>query len=87
MWLVKCLKSFVSEHLVIVNTLNSLKNCTANLPSYRYIPLAKAELEKDGLSVFEILGLFVITLTPDDTYYPPNRKNLQHSVLLQLSKI
>ena len=32
MWLVKCVKSLVSELLATVNMLNSLKICTAALP-------------------------------------------------------
>ena len=86
MKLVKCLKSLVSEHLAKINMLNSQKNCTTALPSDCFITLAKVELETVRLSVSEILGVFVNTLTADDTYSLRNRKNLQHSVQLRLSK-
>ena len=86
MKLVKCLKSLVSEHLAKINMLNSQKNCTTALPSDCFITLAKVELETVRLSVSEILGAFVNTLTAHDTYSLRNRNNLQDSVQLRLSK-
>ena len=86
MWLVKCVKNIVSKHLVTLNTLNSLKNCTTVLPSNSFITLAKVELENVRLSVSEILGVFATTMTPDDKYSLRNRKNIPHSVQVQLSK-
>ena len=86
MWLVKCLKSLVSEHLATVNMLKSQKNCTTALPSDCFIPLAKTESENVRLSVSEILGVFVNTLSADVMYPLRNRKILPHSIQLQLSK-
>ena len=86
MWLVKCLKSFVSEYLATVNMLNSLKNCTTALPWYCFMTFAKIELQNNRFSVSEILGVFVNTLTADDKYSLCNRKNLPDSIELQLSK-
>ena len=67
--------------------LNSLKNWTTALPSYCLITLAKLELENIRLSVSEILGVFVNTLTADDKYFLRNRKNLPQPIELPLSKI
>ena len=86
MWLVKCLKNLASEHLGTVNMLNSLKTCTTALPLYFFIILAKIELANIRLSVSEILGVFVNTLTADDNYSLNNRKNLPQPIQLQLSK-
>ena len=47
---------------------------------------AKIELQNNGFSVSEILGVFVNILTADDKYFLCNRKNLPHSIELQLSK-
>ena len=66
MWLVACLKNLVSEHLATMNVLNSRKICTIALPSYFFITLAKIELENIHLSVSEIAGVFVNTLTTDE---------------------
>ena len=49
--------------------------------------LAKIDLENIRLSVSEILGVFVNTLTADDNYSLNNRKNLRLPIELQLSKI
>ena len=49
--------------------------------------MAKSELENVGLSVSEILGLFVNTLTANDKYSFLNRKNLLEPIQLQMSKI
>ena len=86
MWSVKSLRSPITENLAAVNMLNSLKNCTTTLPSYFFITLAKFELKNVGLSVFEILEVFVKTLPANKKYYLRNRKNLWYSVQLQLSK-
>ena len=86
MWLVKNLKSIISDHLVTVNMLNSLKNCTTALPSYCFITFAKIELENVRVRVSETLGVFVNTLTADDKYSLCNRKNLPQPIQLQLSK-
>ena len=48
--------------------------------------LAKIDLENIRLSVSEILGVFVNTLTADDNYSLNNRKNLPQPIQLQLSK-
>ena len=66
MWLVKCLKSLVSEHRPTVSMLNSLKNCTKALASYCFITLAKNDLGNVGFSVSEVLGVFVNKLTAED---------------------
>ena len=67
-WLVKCLKSLFSEHRLTVSMLNSLKTCTAALPSYCFITFTKIELQNVCLSISETLGVFVNTLTADDKY-------------------
>ena len=87
MWLVKYLKSLSSEHRSTVNILNSLKNCTATLPLYCFITLAKIKMGNAGVSVSEILGVFVNTLTSDGKYSLRNRQNLPQSIQLQMSKI
>ena len=61
MWLVKCLKSLVSENLLTVNMLNSLKTCTAAFPLNFSITLSKIDLENMRLSVSKIPGVFVNT--------------------------
>ena len=86
MWVVKCRKVLMSEHLAKVNMLNSLKNCTTALPSYYLITLAKTELEDVGLSISEMLGVFFNTLTADNKYSLRNRKNLRQPIQLQLFK-
>ena len=86
MWLVKCLKSLVSEHLATVSMLSSLKKWNKALPSYIFITLAKIELENVGFSVFEVLRVFANTLTANDRYSFRNRNNLQQPNQLQLSK-
>ena len=83
MWLVKCLKSFISDYLATVSMLISLKTCTAVVPSYCFITLAKIELENVRLSVSEILGVFVNTSTADDKYSLCNKKNLLQPIQLQ----
>ena len=65
MWVVKYLKSFVSEHLVTVSMLKSLETYTTGLPSNCFIPLAKIESESFGISGSEILQVFVKRLTAD----------------------
>ena len=87
MWLVKYLKSLSSEHRSTVNILNSLKNCTATLPLYCFITLAKIKMGNARVSVSEILGVFVNTLTANDKYSFLNRKNLLEPIQLQMSKI
>ena len=87
MWLVKYLKSLSSEHRSTVNILNSLKNCTATLPLYCFITLAKIKMGNARVSVSEILGVFVNTLTSDGKYSLLNRQNLPQSIQLQMSKI
>ena len=87
MFFAKRLKNLISEHLATVNMLNSLKNWTTALPSYCLITLAKTELENIRLSVFEILEVFVNTLTADDKYFLRSRKNLPQPIELPLSKI
>ena len=87
MWLVKYLKSLSSEHRSTVNILNSLKNCTATLPLYCFITLAKIKMGNARVSVSEILGVFVNTLTSDGKYSLRNRQNLPQSIQLQMSKI
>ena len=64
----------------------SLKTCTAVVPSYCFITLAKIELENVRLSVSEILGVFVGTSTADDKYYLRNKKNSLQPIHLQWSK-
>ena len=86
MWLVKSLKSVVSEHRSTVSMLKSLKKFTKALLSYCFITLAKIELGKSRFSVFELLGVFVNTLTANDKYSLRTRKNLQPPNELQLSK-
>ena len=86
MWLVKCLKSLVSEHRSTVNILNSLKKFTRAAPSYCFITFTKIELENFPLSVSEILGVFLNTLTADDKYSLPNSKDLWQPIQLRLSK-
>ena len=76
----------VSEHLVRVNMLNSLKNCTAALPPYCFITLAKSELENVRLCVSRILRVFVTRLIVDDKYSLRNRKILPQPIHLELSK-
>ena len=75
MWLVKCLKSLVSEHLVTVNMLNSLKNCITGIPSYCFITLIKIELENVRLSLSEMLGAFVNRLSGNDKCFLCITKN------------
>ena len=86
MCLVKCLKKLVSEHFATVNMLNSLKTCTAALPSHFCIILAKIELENIRLSVSEILKVFVNTLNASEQYSLRNRKKLPQPIQLQLCK-
>ena len=85
-WLVKCLKSLVSEHLARVNMLNSLKNCIAAFPPYFFITLAKSELENVRLCVSKILRVFLTRLIVDDKYSLRNRKILLQPIQLELSK-
>ena len=73
MRLIKYLKSIVSEHLSTVNMLNSLKTCTTALPSYYFMILAKIYVENVRVSVSEMLGVFVNTLTADEEYSLRNR--------------
>ena len=61
MWLVKCVKSLISEDCAKVDMLNSLKNCSIALSLYNFITLAKIEVKNIRLSVYEILGVFVNT--------------------------
>ena len=82
MWLVKYLKSLVSEHLAKVNMLNSLKTCNTALPSNYFIILANIDLENISLNVSKILGVFVNTLTADDKYYLRKCKNLLQTIQL-----
>ena len=85
MCLLKCLKGLVLENRSTVSILNSLKNCTTEVPSYFFITLAKTDLENVRLSVSEIPGVFVKTLTGHDKYYLRSRNNLQQPIQLQLS--
>ena len=87
MWLVKCLKSLVLEYRSTVIMLNGVKKRAKTLPSYCFIALAKIELENVGLSVSEILGVFVNTMTADKHYSVRNRKNFSQPIQLQLFKI
>ena len=64
--------------------LSSLETCTRALPSYILITLAKIELENVVLSVFEILGVFVIAMTADDKYFLGNKKILRQPIQLQI---
>ena len=82
MWLVKYLKSLLSEHLAKVNMLNSLKTCNTALPSYYFIILANIEFRNISLNVSEILRVFVNTLTADDKYYLRKCKNLPQPIQL-----
>ena len=66
MWLVKGLKNLLLEHLATVNMLSSQKTCTTALPSYCFITLAENEFENIGLSVSEIIRVFVNRLTADE---------------------
>ena len=66
MWLVKCLKSLVAEHLSTVSMLNGLKKCTKALPSYSFITFAKSKLENVSVSVSEIVGVFINTRITDE---------------------
>ena len=83
---IKCLKSFVSEHLGKLNMLNSLKNWTAGFPWYCFITLKKIECEIVCLSVLEILEVLVNTLNAYSKYSLRNRKNFSHTIQLQLYK-
>ena len=78
MLLVKCVKSLVSEHLATVNMLKSMKNCTTTLPSDCFITLPKIESENVCLSVSEILGVFVNTLSADNMYSLRNKSSSPH---------
>ena len=82
MWLVKYLKSLVSEHLATVNMLNSLK--TTAIPSYCFITLIKIGLDNVHLSISEILGVLVNTLTADNKYSLRNMEDLPEPIQLQL---
>ena len=82
MWLVKCLKSLISEHLATVNMLNSLK--TTAIPSYCSITLVKIGLDNVHLSISEILGVLVNTLTADNKYSLRNMEDLPEPIQLQL---
>ena len=86
MWLVKYLKSLLSQYLGTVNMLSSLKKCTTALPPYCLITLAKMVLENVSVSGYEILGVFINTLTVDEKYSLGNRKNLPQPIQLQLSQ-
>ena len=66
--------------------LKSLKNCTTVLPSYCFITLREVELENIRLSVSEILGVFVESLSADVMYTLHNRKTLPKWIQRQLSK-
>ena len=76
MLLVKCVKGVVSGHLAPVNILKSLKNYNPGLSSDFFMTLAKVELQNVRLSVSEILGVFVNTLSADVMYSLRNRKIL-----------
>ena len=62
MWLVKCVKSLVSEDRATENILNSLENYKTALPSFFFFTFTKTDLDNVRLSVSEILGVFVNTL-------------------------
>ena len=60
---------FLHNETVMLNTmLNSPKSCITVLPSYCFITLAKNDLENIRVSVCEILGMFVNTLTAGGKY-------------------
>ena len=86
MWLVKCLKSLVSQNLATVSMLNSLKTCTTAFPSYCFVTLSKIDMENIRLSVSEVLRVFVNKLSTNNTYFLCNRKSLPEPIQLQLSK-
>ena len=66
--------------------LNSSKNCTAALSLNCFIIWAKSEFKNLCLSVSEILGVSVKTLTADGKYSVCNRKNLMQPIQLLLPK-
>ena len=80
MWLVKCVKRFVSKNLATANTLNSLKPCTTALSSSCFKTFAKIELENVHHSVAENLGVFFSTVTDDDKCSLRNREKLQQPI-------
>ena len=86
MWLLKCLKTLVLEHLATAKRLKSLKTCTTAVTSNCFITLEKIELENVRLSGSKILGVFVNRSTADDKYCPRIRKNLWLAIQRQLPK-
>ena len=79
-WLVKCLKSPISEHHSTVR-----KNCTREHSSYCFITSVEIDLE-NVLVTSEILGGFVNALAADDNYSLRNTKNLPQPITIPLSK-
>ena len=88
-WLVKCLKSLFSEHPSTFSKLNGpnpAEICTTAFLSYLLSLGGKWDLKISLLLIYEILGLFVNTLTRDDKHSPCNSENIPQSIQMQLSK-
>ena len=72
-WLDKCLKRLVSEHPSTVNNAKVSETLLESLQQhFDYICSIlgkKLNLKKSLLVLFEILRLFVNTLTPDDKFF------------------
>ena len=65
---------------------NTAEICATTSWSYLLIPLKELRLKKSLLVVCKILGLFVNTLTADESYSLLNRDILSQRIEMQLSK-
>ena len=84
-WLVRYLKSPVSEDPLTSNIVNGPKGCW-NLHDSTFIIFIIYSEENWVLVICRILGLFLSTLTADDEYSLLNRDNLRQPIAMQLSK-
>ena len=88
-WLLKCLKSRVSEHPSTVNMLKGPKHCW-NLHGSTFIRLfhhsKRNWVGKCLLVISEILELCLKTLTVDGKYSLNNRENLLQPIQMKFSK-
>ena len=88
-WLLKCLKSFTSEQLSVINMLTDSKHClklhgTTIILFFHESGINSAN-KKSALVRSKILGLFVDTLTAEYKYSPRNMQTFAQQVQTPLS--
>ena len=69
-----------------LNGPNPAEICTTAFLSYLLLPEGKLDLKISLLLIYEILGIFVSTLTCDDKHSLCNSENIPQSIQMQLSK-